>query len=284
MLAGCTVVLASAAAGEEDLPGWYVAAGAGGALRSGMEQKGWNRDTVCYPTDACFAADPVPPIAGYRWRYDTDADPGAAVEIALGRRFGRFRAELSATSNDSDLQQKFVGIEYLDGSPRTAGEGPVVADGTASIDDVATRAVSLHLYRDFPGVHRVVTPYLGVGVGRASVEVRGVGFMAEYRDTSGEPRAYDPPLSFYASEQRGDHSDSVTVWHLHAGADYALGGRTQLGAKLTCSFIGETSDTGTYARHPMHAEDPGFTNRNAFDATRSWSLTLTIRRWLGSRP
>ena len=42
-----------------------------------MDQEGWNRETTCYPTAACFEADPVPEISGYRWRYDIDAAAGA---------------------------------------------------------------------------------------------------------------------------------------------------------------------------------------------------------------
>ena len=28
-----------------------------------MDQEGWNRETTCYPTAACFEADPVPTVA-----------------------------------------------------------------------------------------------------------------------------------------------------------------------------------------------------------------------------
>ena len=31
-----------------------------------IQQEGWNRETLCYPTDACFDADPAPKISGYR--------------------------------------------------------------------------------------------------------------------------------------------------------------------------------------------------------------------------
>ena len=72
----CALICASAAAGaasaEAGRSGWYFSAGTGLALSSGMDQEGWNRDTVCYPTDPCFVADPVPALSGYRWRYAID--------------------------------------------------------------------------------------------------------------------------------------------------------------------------------------------------------------------
>ena len=44
--------------------GWYLSGTSGIALSSGMDQSGWNRDTVCYPTALCFVADPVPEPSG----------------------------------------------------------------------------------------------------------------------------------------------------------------------------------------------------------------------------
>ena len=38
--------------------GWYVGATLGVNRASDIDQEGWNRDTVCYPTDACFDLGP----------------------------------------------------------------------------------------------------------------------------------------------------------------------------------------------------------------------------------
>lgn len=111
----------------------------------------------------------------------------------------------------------------------------------------------------------------------------GLRFVAEYSDASTPPSHYDRPLTFYASESDEDLSDATAVWHLHAGAERPLGERTVIGARATWSRIGGTSDTGRYARHAMHFQDPGFTNRNRFGRTRSWSMTLTVRRLFGRR-
>ena len=57
-----------------------------------MNQEGWNRDHICYPTDDCAGRD----IEGYRWFYELDAQRDSMFEIAIGRRFSNLRLELSA--------------------------------------------------------------------------------------------------------------------------------------------------------------------------------------------
>ena len=261
--------------------GWYVTVGAGVGQNSGTEQAGWNADTVCYPTDACFAIDPVPSVPGYRWRYAIDADAGAGLAIALGREFPGFRIEISATHGRNDLEQMFVDIEYLDGSERATRDGSVVADVTTSIGALTTRVASLDVYRDLAAPGARIIRYLGIGLGVAFAKIQDVHFSADYRDTSPVPPTYDPPLSFYGSNQDVDHSDVVAAGHFHAGADYVAGPNTRIGAKLTCSVFEGTADDGVYSRHPMHAQDPGFSNRNTFDSSRNCSMAVTLKRWLG---
>ncbi len=279
---GCAGAAVGAAGAEAGRSGWYVSAGTGIALSSGMDQVGWNRDAVCYPTDACFVADPVPSILGYRWRYAIDADAGAGLEVTLGRALGRLRLEVSASWTKNDIEQNFVDIEYLDGRPWTRREGSVVSNDSASIGDVARRILALNLYRDFPAANRALTPYVGAGLGAAFIEVSGVKYSSDYQDTSQTPPVYDPPLSFYNSRQDVDHFDTVVVGRLHAGADYEAWEGTLLGVKLTYSLVDDISDTGVYSSHPMQKEgDPPFTNRTTFDAAHGWSLAVTLKHRLG---
>ena len=275
----CCAGLAASAAGAEAK--WYLGAGTGIALHSGMEQVGWNSDTVCYPTDACFAIDPPPSVPGYRWRYAINADAGTGLEIALGRELGRLRIEVSAAQSRNNIDQEFLHIEYLDGSARVPHGGSVVADVTTSIGNLATRVISLDVYRAFAASGARMIPYVGIGLGAAIAKMRDVHFVADYRDTSPMPPAYDPPLSFYGSNQDIDHADTVVVGHLHAGADYAISQKALIGAKLTCSLVDGTEDNNVYSRHPMHAQDPRFTNRNTFDTTRTCSIAVNVKYRLG---
>ncbi len=77
-------VFADARAESSD---WYMGVSLGGNWASGADQRGWNRDNVCYPTFACFDQKPVPTVDGYRWSYANDLDTGYAAEITLGRAF-----------------------------------------------------------------------------------------------------------------------------------------------------------------------------------------------------
>ena len=60
----CFGAAAGAASTEAGRSGWYFSAGTGLALSSGIDQVGWNRDTVCYPTDPCFSCRSRPGAFG----------------------------------------------------------------------------------------------------------------------------------------------------------------------------------------------------------------------------
>ena len=96
-------VWAQSGAGGTPRAGWYVGGGIGANWASDIDQEGWNRDPLCYPTDACFDADPVPEISGYRWRYDIDAAAGAVFEISTGLILDRTRLELSLAQRKNSL-------------------------------------------------------------------------------------------------------------------------------------------------------------------------------------
>ena len=170
------------------VPGWYIGGAIGSNWASNIDQEGWNRDPLCYPTDACFDANPVPEISGYRWRYNIAAAAGAAFELLAGRMFDRTRLELSLTHRTNDLDQMFRSITDYDGTPMGARRGGTVASTTrTSIDNLTVRAIALNAYYDFPVDDRVhFSPYVGVGLGPASIKVSGLHFSNEYADTSGQ--------------------------------------------------------------------------------------------------
>ena len=105
-------LLAQSGTGGSPRSGWYIGGGIGSNWASDLDQEGWNRETTCYPTDACFDANPVPEISGYHWRYGIDADAGAAFEISAGRIFDRIRLELSLTQRKNNLNQISVWVDY----------------------------------------------------------------------------------------------------------------------------------------------------------------------------
>ena len=264
--------------------GWYVGGGIGPNWASDIDQEGWNRDPLCYPTDACFDADPIPEISGYRWRYDIAASVGAAFELSAGRIFERTRLELSFAQRKNGLDQMFRSITDYEGTPMEERRGGTVASTTrTSIDNLTVRSLALNAYYDFPVNDRAhFSPYVGAGLGPVFVKVSGLHFSNEYADTSGNASTYDPPLPFYNSRQDADLSDTVLAGHLHAGVDYSLTDKTLLGLKLTYSLMGGMEVRDGYSLHPLHARDLDFPNHNTFRGARSWTLAFTVKRLFGS--
>ena len=272
----------SAGNGESMRTGWYLGAGIGAGRGSNLDQEGWNQDTFCYPDSACFGEDPTPSVPGYRWRYDIGLDNGAGFDLSAGRFFGQARLELALAQQKNAISQMFNSITYSDGTAiRPRPGGTVVSNARGFLDDMRIRSLSLDGYYDFPGAWGRISPYIGAGLGVASVEIAGAHFSTDYRDTAGAGPSHDPPLAFYNSVQNADLDDTVFIWRLHAGADYAFSDRASLGLKLTRSSTGDLKSVGTYETHPMHEQDPGFTNTNTFSGARHWTLMLTVRRRLG---
>ena len=260
-------------------PGWYMGAGIGASWLFGMDQKGMNQETTCYPDDACFDLDPVPEVPGYRWHYDIDSDSGIAFKLFAGRVIGRTRLELSLAQRKNDINQAFRGITYGDGTlseprPNTS----VVGNSETSADDLTVQTVSLNAYYDFPDLQRRFSPYLGGGLGVAFTKLSGLKFSADYEDTSGASQTSDPPLSFYNSRQDVNLYDNVFIWHLHAGIDYSLSDKTLLGLKLSYSMMDDIKDQAGYSLHPFHAQNLGLTSQTTFGGGEYWTLVLTLKR------
>ncbi len=281
----CPISVASARSGPAEPPrsGWYIGATMGLNRASDMDQEGWNRDTHCYPTDACFDLDPIPQISGYRWRYNIEAAAGNVFEISAGRIFDRKRLELSLAQKKNGLNQVFRSVTDYDGMPMEERRGGTVeSNDRSSIDDLIVRTLSFNAYYDFPDAYRGISPYLGGGLGTAYVEMSGVHYSNDHKETSSNAQVYDPPLSFYNSRQDGDLSDVVLAGHLHAGADYRVHDRTLLGLKLTYSITRSINVRGGYSIHPMHDREPDFPNHNTFTGARHWTLTLHVKRLFGN--
>ncbi len=268
---------------ESPRSGWYVGATLGLNRANDIEQDGWNRDTFCYPTDACFDLDPIPRISGYRWHYNVEPARGAAIEVSFGRVLGPKRLELSLAQRKNGVSQVFRSVTNYDGVRMEDRRGGTIASNTrASIDDLVVRSFSLNAYYDLHGARIGISPYMGFGLGAAQVVMAGAHFSNDHQETSVGGQVYDPPLSFYNSRQDGDLSDVVPVGSVHAGADYTVGDRTTLGLKLTYSMTGGAEVRGKYSTHPMHSLDPDFPNHNTFAGARQWTLTLNARRIFGN--
>ena len=274
------ILTASGEAGAEPgRSGWYIGGGIGANWTNQLDQVGWNRDTYCYPDSAaCDVPGPSENISGYRWMYDLGMDAGSAFEVSVGRMFNRWRLEFSAAQRNNAIEQKFKSITFLDGRVDTPPSGNTVTSNSMSrIDDLTTRTLSLNAYYDFTNVFERITPYLGVGLGVAFIEISGVHFSTRYEDTADPAR----DLSRFDGTQDADLSDTVFLGNVYAGADYSLTDETLLGVKLTYSMMGDVEHTGGYSVHPMHTQDPAFTNNNTFSGPRQFSAMFTLKYLFG---
>ena len=252
---------------------WYVNAGAGLNWTSDMDQAGWNRDHICYPTHDCGGRD----VGGYRWFYDLSTDTGGVLEVAVGRRLGDFRIELAANYRKNDVEQHFNNITHLDGSARVLNpNSDYTSASTATIDDLETRSLVLNAYYDLPIAHSPIAPYVGVGLGASRVKLSGLVFRSWY-SCSGECDADLSPPSAYNSWQDETLVDTVFSKHLYAGADYQLHDGFFLGLKLSYSFVNDMSDTGYYIEHPV----PDGSNRTKISGMEHWSTMITLKYFFG---
>ena len=277
-----SIAPSATAQGGDRRAGWYVSGGGGANWSSEIEQSGFNRDPLCYPTDACFDQDPRPEFPGYRWAYDLESAGGAVFELSAGYMLQRARLELSFGRRSNAVDQIFSSVTTFDGTALEDRHGSTVTSNTtSSIDDLTVRTLAFNAYYDFRKAATGFSPYAGAGVGPAFVDIRGVRFSDEYFDTAGDGGTYDPPLSSYNARLDDDYSDTVLAAHVHAGADFGLNDTTALGVKLTYSMLGQIEYTGTYQEHPARRLDPDFTHADAFAGARFWSLQLTVRYVLG---
>ena len=246
--------------------GWYVSASGGTNWNPVMKQAGHNRDNFCYPNDLC----PGTP-AGYRWYYDLPPDLGTAFEVAIGRGFGRWRLEVSASQRSNNIEQEFTDITFLDGSPILPNADSNYTSTTETrVDALTTRTLSLNAYHDFSLAEDRIMPYLGVGMGLSFIELTGLYFSNEYfcinQPCTGRPAAE------YNSLQDVDLSDSLLSSHLFVGADYRLVDGFLIGLKASYSWIDDLKDTSSYDVHPLP-----IMNNTDISGIGPWSVMLSFK-------
>ena len=84
-------------------------------------------------------------------------------------------------------------------------------------------------------------------------------------------------LSSDNSKQDVDSSDTVLLGNVYAGTDNGLTDETLSGVQLTSSIMDDVEDVGHYATHPMHVEDPGFTNHTTFSGPGQFFALFTVK-------
>lgn len=253
---------------ETERSRWYVAVGAGSNWTEVLEQAGFNRDDICYPTNIC----PGTPD-GYRWFYDLEPDSSAILDIAVGRSLDSSRIEVSASTINSGVQETFTAINYFDGTPvRPAEDSNYGYSDETAVDRLSTRVLAFNVYRDFIGAATGIQPYVGIGAGVAQVELSGLHFSSNYscirKPCTGRPAAG------YNSRRTTDIAGTVWSGNLYAGVDYPLAGSGWvLGLKAAYRVVGDIEGESGYERHPI----PDQIATEKISGMDHWSVTLGIR-------
>ena len=200
-----------------------------------------------------------------------------ALEISVGRTFGAFRLELALAQRKNDLEQKFTDITYLDGSrSMRAQDSNYESRSSGGVDELTTRTLSLNAYYDFSIAGSRFTPYVGAGVGVSFLELSGLYFESWY--SCKDPSTDCDMPERYNSRQYEDLSDTVLSTHLHAGLDYRMSERMQLGVKLTYSMVGDMEDAeGGYDFHPV----AGLSNFTTISGMNHWSVMFGVKYFFG---
>lgn len=176
-LSALAVGFTGAAAAQEP-SGWYVAASGTLSLRE--------------DTEGTIANAPTP---GSTVRTNNTYEPGFGGQFAFGRAFGQFRLEAEA-GYARETQDTYTAV--------TPATGRIFAD----VEEETFRLM-LNGYVDFDA--GTVKPYLGAGVGYASIDLLFVG-----------PRA---PLPTEQPRLLIDDSDGGLAWQVMAGASVPLNDR-----------------------------------------------------------
>ena len=247
---------------------WYLGAGLGMNEAGAFNQAGFNDDTLCYPAFVCDGAH-----SGFRWFYDLESDSGMALELAAGRAWNDWRAEIALARLDNGIVQRFTGIEFLNGNPvRFIEQNDYRISTRASAGDLLIHSLAFNMYRDFPGAGGW-TPYLGAGIGAARAELTELYFEERYACIS--EACQGRPSGEFDSLQLADLGDTVYTAQLFAGADFDLANNLKLGLKLAWRHVDEFSAVDSYLEHAP----PSQTNTNSFSNTSHWSLVVELKRF-----
>ena len=244
--------------------GWYVGGGIGSNWASDMDQEGWNRETTCYPTDACFDADPVPAIPGYRWRYDTS--------LHLAARFNSNPAVIKAlfkASADAHAVLKWSPLHEA----AVSNENPAVVEtllkaGAKLMARDGDRDTPLHLAARFNSNPAVFVALLKAGadpLARDFWNYTPVHYAAKHNenpavimtllkagaDLKARDKDQETPLHFAA---RSNSNPAVIEALLKAGADLAA--QDKKGRPQPLSGDPDRGDAGP-AQDPLHRHQGG---------------------------
>lgn len=175
---------------------------------------------VAMPSDSTLTDSTVPGVS-----LDLEYDPGLALDLALGYRFGAARLEGELGYQKNDFDDVIVSVAGI-------GSASLKNAGVPFSGDVKTTSFLLNGYYDFQNAS-AFTPYLTAGLGAARVKAN-----------------FSLPSVGYA----GSDSDTVFAYQFGTGFEYAINQMVSLDARYRYFATSDPSfDTldGEFSSHNL---------------------------------
>ena len=292
--------------------GFYIGGDLGIAVASEMDMKGNDNDydTPCdkdiNPTgfqtnensgglESPKDCSVVPKERQSLWFHNgIDGGTGLLAGVALGYRLGNFRVEgeyfYRGTTYDSTAASTIVKDPE---TTRKVREELDALDG--SVDDVLSHNFFANLYYDYHSDSKF-TPYLGLGVGFASVSLDYFGVFKRKADPTAiktfddtvdgsdaeTARNLNRTLAGTTTIGRGKLSDTLFGYQVIAGVDYQVSEPVSIGLKFRWADFGEFEDGREWDQlrsHPSTNLRPGDPVRYIMstDDIQFWGVSLNMK-------
>ncbi len=214
-----------------------------------------------------------------------DGGMGILAGVALGYRMGNFRIEgeyfyRNVAHDDTDVPRTAT---Y---DPSTDTQFAIVQD---AVDDVLTHNFFANLYYDFHSDSKF-TPYLGMGVGLASVTVEyrtlwhrsGISQTKVFDNTLPGGEELNKKLAGALLRDRAKLSDLLFGYQALAGVDYQVSDPVSIGLKFRWADFGEFKDESHYDFLRNHASVAGnppvpVTYYVRTDDIQFWGVSLNVK-------
>lgn len=300
VLVGMTLLMFPCQASAAD--GWYMGMDLGVAISPDMDVEtggldDWTQSNTEIPPVRCDVTlnpnrvqveegqcsdDPVPwgPL-----KESFDGGLGILAGVALGYRMGNFRIEgeyfyRNAAHDGTDVPRA---ANY---DPSTLPQFETVQD---AVDDVLTHNFFANLYYDFHSDSKF-TPYLGMGVGLASVTVEyrtlwhrnGISQTKVFDNNRPGGQELNQKLAGTITGDRAKLSDLLFGYQALAGVDYQVSDPVSIGLKFRWADFGEFKDESHYDRLRNHASVAGnppvpVTYYVRTDDIQFWGVSLNVK-------
>ena len=241
--------------------GWYMGMDLGVAIAPEMDTASSDND---YPTtcDQFFGSTKSPDdcSTGEKWSNKFGGGTGMLAGLALGYRWGNFRAEWEYFHRNTIYED--ASEPRFPGGPDEKIEQEISVSEEA-IDDVSSHNFFVNLYYDFTSKSRW-TPYLGVGVGLSQVSL---DYSSRFARSSnpGDISTFDNEgfdqdkldslkgnLAGTTTIGRGNLSEALFGYQAIAGLDYRISEPFSVGLKLRWAGFSEFEDSDEYAQLRSH--------------------------------